>query len=49
MKAIWTKMKHSGKIQKPIHNILEIKQTQKQRIATNTPPPSAVGFTHSGD
>jgi hypothetical protein len=29
--------------------IIKSKQTQKQRKAKNNPPPSAVGFTHSGD
>jgi hypothetical protein len=49
MKAMWTKIKHARKNQKPIHNIVESKQIEKQRKATNNPPPSAVGFTHSGD
>jgi hypothetical protein len=43
------KIKHARKKQEPIHNIVESKQTQMQRQATNNPPPSAVGFTHSGD
>jgi hypothetical protein len=49
MKPTWTKIKHARKKQEPIHNIVESKQTQTQRQATNNPPPSAVGFTHSGD
>jgi hypothetical protein len=37
MKAMWTKIKHAGKKQKPIHNIVASKQTQKQRKPTNNP------------
>jgi hypothetical protein len=56
MKAMWTKKKkHARKNQKityqnqQLHSV-ERTQTLKQRISKQTnPPPSAVGFTHSGD
>jgi hypothetical protein len=48
MKAMWTKIQHAHKKQKPTHTMVERKHTQTQSKATKNPPPSAVGFTHSG-
>jgi hypothetical protein len=54
MKAMWTKntctqKQKTNKQKQKLHSV-ERKQTLKQRKSKQTnPPPSAVGFTHSGD
>jgi hypothetical protein len=49
MKAVWTKKYIHAKNKNQSLNIVESKQIQKHRKAKNNPPPSPVGFTHSGD